>query len=299
MKKQGFIIVVSIVLLSYKVFAQPFVDIVSFNCQTFSSTYKNNSSNRNLTDNYNLNFFVPKKFKNGNSLLIRFNNEMISSTITPDSSYTSKVYGIALPLGFQFESKNKKWKTVVIGIPKIASDFKDEINHFDFQLGGIFLENYSINEHLKFKVGLYYNIEAFGNFFVPLISVDWKASDRLNFYGVLPTNYKIEYAAVKNKFYIGLYFKSLTRSFRLSEKKNNDYVRYDEIQLKLFLDYFIYKKVLLFGELGYSLGKNPIQYKYNTNDMANTNPVYMPLKNYPIINIGIAYRIRFDIEKKD
>jgi hypothetical protein len=124
-------------------------------------------------------------------------------------------------------------------------------------------------------------------------------SDRLNLYGILPTFYKVEYAFVKNKFYAGVNFRSLTRSFRLAKTQNLDYVRYNEIQLKLFVDYFIYKKVLIFGELGYSVGKSPWQYTFNTKIETLRNPVYTPLKSYPVFNIGVAYRIRLDLEKRE
>jgi len=224
---------------------------------------------------------------------------MISSTITPDSSYTSKLYSVSLPFGFQFVSKNKKWKTVIMAVPKIASDFKDAIDGYDYQYGGIFLENFVHSEKLKIKAGLYYNREAFGNFFVPLVGIDWRATDRINLYGILPTNYKIEFNMIKDKLYAGLNFKSFTRSFRLSPKNNYDYVRYDEIQLKLFVDCFVYKKILIFGEIGYTLGKSPWQYTYNTKDETFRNPVYTPLKSYPIFNVGIAYRVRLDLEKKE
>ncbi len=288
-----------LILLTNKTFSQPYVDIVSFNCQTFSSVYKDNTNQKNKTDDYFLNFFLPKEFKNGNTLLIRLNSEMISSTITPDSSYTSKLYNVSLPLGFQFLSKNKKWKTVLIGIPKIASDLKDVIDSYDYQYGGIFLENYVHNEKLKIKAGLYYNREAFGNFFMPLVGLDWKVSDRLNLYGILPTSYKVEYAFVKNKLYGGVNFRSLTRSFRLSKAQSLDYVRFNEIQLKLFADFFIHKKILIFGEVGYSLGKNPLQFTYNTKQETFSSPVYTPLKSYPVFNIGVAYRIRLDLEKRE
>lgn len=287
------------ILLTNTTFSQPYVDIVSFNCQTFSSVYKDNTKWKNKTDDYFLNFFLPKEFKNGNTLLIRLNSEMISSTITPDSSYTSKLYNVSLPVGFQFLSSNKKWKTVIIGIPKIASDFKDAVDSYDYQYGGIFLENYVHSEKLKIKAGLYYNREAFGSFFIPLVGLDWKVSDRLNLYGILPTSYKIEYAVEKNKLYAGVNFRSLTRSFRLAKVQNLDYVRFNEIQLKLFVDYFIYKKVLIFGELGYSIGKSPWQYTYNTKIETLRNPVYTPLKSYPVFNIGVAYRIRLDLEKQE
>ena len=297
MKKSTYILFFLLLLLTDKIFSQPYLDVISFNCQTFSSSYKDTSKWKNKTDDYFLNFFLPKEFKNGNVLLVRLNGEMLNSTIVPDSSYTSKLYNVSLPLGFQFLSENKKWKTIVIAIPKIASDFKDQVNQYDYQYGGIFLENYVYNEKLKIKAGIYYNREAFGNFFMPLIGVDWKATDRISLYGILPSGYKVEYMITKNKLYAGLNFKSLTRSFRLSKTDNFDYVRYNEIVLKLFIDFFAYKKILVFGEAGYSLGKNPLQYSYNTKIETFRNPVYTPLKSYPIINVGIAYRIRMDLEK--
>lgn len=298
MKKVIFIFLIFSALFGVKVFAQPYVDILSFNCQTFSSTYKNNTKANNKTDDYFLNFFLPKEFKNGNTLLIRLNSEMMSSTINADSSYTAKLYNVAMPVGFQFVSKNKLWKTAVIAIPKIASTVGDALDKNDYQFGGIFLENYVHSETLKIKAGLYYNREAFGNFFMPLVGIDWKMSSRFSMYGILPTSYKLEYMAVKNKMYTGLSLKSLTRSFRLPQAQNFDYVRYNEIQLKYFVDYFIYKKMLVFAEVGYSLGKNPWQYYYNTKTESFQNPVYTPLKSYVVFNAGFAYRIRMDLEKK-
>lgn len=297
--KKKFLLPILIILPTVKLLAQPFVDIASFNYQTFSSTYKDSTKWKNKTEDYFLNFFLPKEFKNGNTLLIRLNTEMINSSIGPDSSYSYKLYGLSLPLGFQFVSEDKKWKTMVMVIPKIGSDLNDAVNKYDYQYGGVFLENYIPNERLKIKAGLYYNREAFGNFFVPLVGIDWKVTERINLYGVLPTNYKVEFNLIKGKLYTGLNFKSLTRSFRLSQKNNYDYVRYDEMQLKLFADWFVYKKFLLFMEAGYTLGRNPLQYKYNTKDETYANPLYTPLKNYPIVNIGLAYRIRLDLEKKE
>jgi hypothetical protein len=299
MKKKTLIAITLIALLCNRSYSQPFVDIVSLNCQTYSSTYKDSARWKNKTDDYFFNFFLPKEFKNGNTFLLRLNTEMISSTITPDSSYSSKLYNVSLPIGFQFLSKNKKWKTLTMVMPKIASDFKDAVNSYDYQLGGVFLETFVPNEKLKIKAGLYYNREAFGDFFMPLVGIDWKVSDRINLYGILPSNYKVEITVVKNKIYTGLNFKSLTRSFRLSKEQGNDYVRYNEMQVKLFLDCFVYKKILLFAEVGYSIGKNPLQFKYNTSEPTYINPIYTPLKSYPVFNIGIAYRIRMDLEKRE
>lgn len=292
MKKQLIIFSCLFIILVKSSFAQPFADILTFNYQTFSSDYKELNA-KNKTDDYFLNFFLPKEFKNGNVFLIRLNSEYLHSSIVSSSGYS--LAAVSLPVGFQFVTKNKKWKTMVMAVPKVASDFRDEVSNKDFQLGGIFLQNFICNEKLKIKAGLYYNREAFGNFFVPLAAVDWQATNRINLYGILPTNYRAEYTIIKSKLYSGLGFRSFTRSFRLSKNQNQDYVRYDEIQLKLFLDAFVYKKLLLFGEVGYALGKNPLQYVADTKSPTSMNPVFTPIKNGPIFNIGIAYRMRFDL----
>ncbi len=293
---------IAFILITAKGFSQPFADILYFNYQTFSANYQDSTQWKNKTDDYFLNFFLPKNFKNGNTFLLRINSEMLNSTITPDSSYSNRLSSVSMPIGMKLVSKNKKWETIVIGIPKIASDFKDVVDEYDFQYGGIFLEHFIPNEKLKIKAGLYYNREAFGNLFVPLVGVDWKVNDRINLYGIIPTSYKVEFNLMKNRLYTGVSFKSFTRSFRLSEKNNYDYVRYDEMQVKVFVDCFVAPKVLVFAEVGYSLSRSPWLHKYGTNDKKEPsyeNPLYSPIKNYPIISVGLAYRVRFDLIKKE
>src|ERR1051326_5383237 len=115
MKKQILTIILVFFLLTNCITAQPFADIATFNYQTFSAPYKGLDSKKNKTDNYMLNFFLPKEFKNGNVLLIRLNSEYIYSSIVPSAGYA--IGSVSLPLGFQVVTKNKKWKTVLIAVP--------------------------------------------------------------------------------------------------------------------------------------------------------------------------------------
>jgi len=289
--------IVAFFLFTIYSFAQPYTEIASFTYQHFSSNYKNNADLKSQTDNYQLNLFYPKQFKNGNTFLLRINAELLNSSINLEGNNCFNVSSIAMPIGFQWVSKSKKWKTVVMGIPKLASNFENTLTARDFQYGGLLLENYEVNENLKLKFGLYYNREAFGNFFVPLLGVDWKATDRVYLYGILPSNYKIEFNAVKNKLYTGFDFKWNNRSFNLSDSNPNNYMRFDEILLKGFAEWFVYKNILLSTQVGYSFGKSPLQYTTTTDEVNDTNVIYSPLKNYPVFNFGISYRIRNDVVK--
>jgi len=278
-------------------FAQPYVELVNFTYQHFSSNYKNNPEIKNQTDNYLFNLMYPKEFKNGNVFLLRLNAELLQTSTDLEGTACSDVSSIALPIGFQWASKSKKWKTLVMGIPKLASNFERSLTAKDWQYGGLFMENYIPNDNFRLKFGLYYNREAFGNFFVPLLGVDWKATDRIYLYGILPSNYKFEYTAIKNKMYAGLDFKWLTRSFNMSGTNPNQYLRFEEIFLKGFVDYFIFKNILLTAEAGYSFGKSPLLYNSGTDDLNETIGSYSPVKSGPVFNFGISYRIRTDVSK--
>lgn len=280
-----FLIFISLVSIK----AQPFVDILQYNSQHFFSNYSDSTKNPlYIQDNF-FNVFVPKKFKNGNVLLLRLNTEQL--TVKRFGSIYSQynLYTIAAPIGFQFLSKNQKWKYIGIGIPKINSDFKDDLSH-DFQFGGIGLVSHVFNPNLELKVGLYYNREFFGNFFLPLLGVDCKVSDRFRMYGTLPSNFRAEFK-LSNKWNTGLGFRAFTRSFRLSQNLNNDFVRIRENQIKLYIEGLILKNVALTLDVYQSIGYRILQ-------MDNVNPktevpnfVYSPFKDNIGFTVGVAYRI--------
>jgi len=272
--------------------AQPFVDIANFNYQNFSGTNKSNSAFTNNTEIYSLSIFLPKELKSGNTLLFRINGESIQSSTSPRITQASSVSSISIALGYQWLSEDKKWKSVLMGIPKVASDFKSSMGNNDFQYGMLLIQNYKWSSTLQLKAGLYYNKEAFGNFFVPLVGLDWKASDRWQLFGILPTNYKIEYAIAKKKWYTGLNFKAFTRSFQLSPEQNNDYIRFDEVVLKGFLEYYCAANIVVYAEVGQSFGKSLLQYKGDFQNLSYSNPNYTPIGNYVPFSIGLAYRIR-------
>ena len=279
-------------------FSQPFVDIVNTGVQALNTTYKDSLKNKNATINSFLNVTLPVVLDSQNTFIIRFYGEQLHSTIQNDIyKQTNNLYVTLLPIGWQHETKNKKWKILGLAMPRLSSDFKTQaVSAYTFQMGGYGLATYVVNPKLKIKAGLYYNREAFGNFFMPLAGVDWVINDRLQLYGVLPTMYRIEYALVKQKLYVGLAFKSFTRSYRLSDA-NHNYVKNVEIQAKMFVDFYIAKKFVLFAEFGRTIGYSPLAYVYDTRKtLLNTNPIYTKIQDAFFIQAGLAFRIRSDFK---
>ncbi len=290
------IVAFSFLLLSFKGISQPYVDIINTSAQSLQSNYKDALKSKNTTTNYYLNITAPIVLDSQNVFIIRFYGENLQTSIKNDFYFqTNNLYSTLLPIGLQHETKNRKWKFIGLVMPKLSSDFRNSVSSYDFQLGGYGLATYTLNKKLKIKAGLFYNREFFGNFFVPLFSIDWDATDRLKMYGVLPTTYRIEYALVKQKLYAGLAFKSYTRSYRLSDG-NHDYVKNAELQAKAFVDVYIKKKFVLFAEFGRTINYSPLAYLYETKTLLNAPPIYTGIQDAFFFNVGLALRIRTDFK---
>lgn len=280
--------------------AQPFVDLINTSYQSLSTTYKDSLKGPNRTDNFYINLTIPFKLDSQNTIICRFYGERLVSYYqdrNTSSEYRVADYSVSsalLPLGLQHETRTKKWKILLLAMPKLSSDFSDPVSMYDFQMGGYAMATYTRAENFKIKFGLFYNREAFGNFFVPIAAIDWKPCSWFQMYGVLPNNYRLEFAPWFRHLHCGLAFKSYTRSYRLGKQYNHDYVRHNEMQFKFFVDFYIARRFVLFGEFGQTLGYSPLAYKYNSKELSKSAPQYFAIRDAVFFNVGLAYRIRFD-----
>jgi hypothetical protein len=283
-------IVLLFILFPFFLHAQPFVDIANASFQEFKSTYNDSLHSKSNIRNYNLNVTLPKVFKNDNTFMTRLGAEQLASSIG-NSHYS--LYAFSLHMGFQFVTKNKKEKIMLMSISRISSDLQDDLSK-DMQYGGLGLFTHVVHDSLKIKAGLYYNRECFGNFFVPLVGIDWKATKHINVYGILPNNMRVEYDFGEG-FYAGVGYKNYQRSYRLFSGFGNDFVRVRESQVKVFAEFFLRKKVLFFAEIGYALKYSLIQYdEINKKEEHLDHPVYTPVNPNFVFNAGLAYRVRLD-----
>ncbi len=277
--KRIIFVALSVLFIQMTTRAQYFVDIFSFNRQAY-----NIPAGAQTSDLF-VNAFIPKVLKNGNTFFVRAHYEKLEMR---NDSLSSAYSSITLPIGMQVQLKNPKVKFTGLVIPKIAGADLGAAFSDVFQLGAYSLFTVTESEKFRYKFGLYYNREFFGNFFVPLVGVDWKVSDRFSLFGTLPQSFKASYAIVPSRVNAGLAFRSMTRSFRGEDK--NTFVRYNELQFKTFFDFYLTPKNVVFIEGGYFLGKTPLL--YNNDD--TENPVVSNLlkegKAFPIINAGWALR---------
>lgn len=278
MKRITFV-ALSVLFIQMNSHAQYFVDIFSFNRQAY------NIPSGAQTSDFFVNAFIPKVLKSGNTIFVRAGYEKLElKNDTLSAQYSS----FTLPVGMQVQLKNPKVKFSGLIVPRIAAaDLGDSFSDI-FQLGVFSLFTVTESDKFRYKFGLYYNRDFFGNFFVPLVGVDWKVSDRFSLFGTLPQSFKASYAILPSRVNAGLAFRSLTRSFRGEDV--NTFVRYNELQFKTFFDFYITKKNVVFVEGGYFLGKTPLL--YNNSDVKTPLPsnLLKEGKAFPVFNAGWALR---------
>lgn len=295
--------------------AQPYVDLINVNNQRVQINYVDSFGGNEKINNYALNLTAPIKLDSQNTIIIRFfaENLVASTSVNVNEKvpfancisqqkldYSTSLYATILPIGLQRETKNKKWKYLLLAMPKLAGTVGEKVSSYNFQPGIFALVTRKFNENLSVKGGMFYNRELFGNFFVPILSVDWNITQRLKMYGTFPTFCKLEYALKKQHLYAGFSYRSYTRSFLLKGSEHN-YMRIDDMSVKAFVDVYIKKRILLYAEFGRMINYSLLDYKYNTkhkpeNEVANS-VVYRTTKIPFFFNVGMAYRIRFDFDK--
>jgi hypothetical protein len=267
--------------------AQRFVDLVSVYNQSFQAPFPDTSSNALRGTDRFYNLFIPVVLNPKATLICRINAEDLAVQ-NMTNTRRIHVFNTAFPLGMQWTQGS--WKFTGLVIPKVAGQDWRHTQSNQWQCGAYGLVTKEWSEKVKVKLGLYYNKEAFGNFFVPLVGVDVKFNDQWECYGVLPNNFRLSRSNQSHTLFTGLGFKSFTRSFVLNQDFVGSYLRYNEVQVKLFTEYYSSSKVLFSLELGYSLGKTPGLFDQQSQDRLSESWI-APQRGFPLFNLGIAYRL--------
>lgn len=275
--------------------SQPVLDVANIKYQYFPNQYFKNDAEKIRGREFNVTALVPILRKDSSAFLFGMNYRSIHSN---DKLYPFTLYSAALNFGYNFIWKNKKWSTTGIFIPKISAD-EFRIDHNNMQYGGVILFKYKHRSRIHYMAGLYYNREVFGNYYVPLAGLNWKASRRITVYGILPATFNVEYK-VNSSFYTGISYSTLTSTYRLHGELENYYLKEGEkkvgnTQLRLILNWYARKGLMLFLEPGFTYKRvyslHDFTYEKITQDVSGSQS---STHDGFFVMGGVAYRIRFD-----
>lgn len=247
-----FALLILIVFSSATLFAQPYLDLLQG--AYFSSPGGNDD---------------PKKF---NLLRMQANLPIVSKkdssvfVINPiweerwlqknDNTRNVNLRGFITWLTYT-RSLNKKWSLMVAAIPRWNGEPSVQFSN-GFQMGGALLVTRKFKPGLQMKAGLYYNNELFGNFFLPLVGIDWKINDKMNLFGILPGSLVFEHRLFDRMSWGGA-FRTFTSSYSIVEGSltgYDDFVRINDIQLGIYGDLYVTKKIVLNLEGGHTIFRN-------------------------------------------
>lgn len=292
-KFMAFAFLTSFLLVDEKIAAQPYIDLGKI---YYGYTPKRglNKKDKPISSGYfNININAPIELqKDGDAILINPFIEWNSGTVS-GNDFSVVTEGVSA--GFLEKIKGSGWSVFTAIILRRNKEIKKDLND-DWQYGCAILASYKKNTAVTFNLGLYYNKEFFGNFFMPLVGIDWKINSKNNLFGVLPGNLVFEHS-VNRSFYYGSVFRAITGSYRLSvlnppcdtdDCSGESYLRIDDNQLGLFSDVYLAKNIVLTGEAGYTILRN-YRYGFKGDDLhIKTNN---KSDNY-YFRISLSYRIR-------
>jgi hypothetical protein len=206
---------------------------------------------------YNISVTVPIELrKDGDAFII---NPFFDHNQGNVSTRDFHVFSQGALLGFLKKDIFKNWNLLSSFILRTNRQAEKKIDD-SWQYGGVILTTWKKNQFASLKFGIYYNKEFFGNYFIPLIGIDWRINEKNNLFGVLPGNMSFEHK-VSEKFYYGSTFRALTNSYRLQtidpcfsgDCSAKNYLRVDDNQLGVFGEVYLSKKFALNAEIGHTI----------------------------------------------
>ena len=248
-------------------FSQNYVDILKVNASTTLNNTFDSSATKTKLNEVSVDLMVPVKINDQLSVLTGVIYESMQTKLFSDG-ITKNFGSSTLKLGFN-KQLNQKWSTTVVALPKIASDY-NSFNQKDFQLGGIALLKYKKRDNLNYKVGLYYNSELFGPFFVPMLGLYYQSPNKKFEANVmLPLQADVNYQVLPFM-NVGCNFNGQTRSYHLNhvtDANPHTYVTKSTNELFAYVKFNITKSISLQTKVGQSFGRS---YKvYDEKDKVN------------------------------
>jgi hypothetical protein len=186
-----------------------------------------------------------------------------------------------------------KWSAMLAFIPRLNGEASIQFKE-GFQAGGAGLMTYKKNPGLQFKFGIYYNSEFWGNFFIPLLGLDWTINKKQRLFGILPGYLIYEYRISKRVSWGGN-FRTFTNSYAMGNYFSlppiSDFIRIDDNQLGVYADVYLSPKFVLNAEAGYSILRKVRTGYGNT---SKDEYIVMSENSAPYVRIALQYRIRLD-----
>lgn len=276
------LIIILLLITFNNVYSQAYLDLASIR-KAYSPEFgiNFNSSQKNNTEYLFTGINIPLQFKKI-GMVITLSPYFENWNINSYDSLNFNLKGIGFPLTIN-KKINSHWGIAsTIFFRKNSSDLN---NNYSTQIGALTTINYTINEKLKIKPGLYINKEFWGNFILPIVGIEFYPNDKLKIWGNLPATLFVENKFNKN-WYLSFILRGVNNSYTISEK---EYLYINETQIGLVTDWYVHKNIVVAIECGHTLFRN-----------IRTGRMYLDrsyildenMRNNAYFRLSTSYRIR-------
>ncbi|MGZ5253742.1 MAG: DUF6268 family outer membrane beta-barrel protein [Flavitalea sp.] len=269
-----------LLLNSTELFSQPYIDLLNLRYVNSPGSIKIPNEENQALQYFNVSTNIPIQFKKSSLIIMAspfFDNWKLPSNYNDPKN--RNFYSIALPVTFIIKL-NDKWSALPTFIIR-NNDTNVGVNNI--QTGGAMILQKKVKENLSYRFGVYMNSEFFGFFIVPVAGIQWKINDRSDLFGLLPGSITYQYK-LTSKTATGASFRALTNSYAAG----NNYYRFDENQLGIYLDQYLSKRIVLNAETGHSILR-----KVRTG-IRNEKGHELSVNDAFYFKVSMGYRIKLD-----
>jgi hypothetical protein len=272
------IVIFSPDLITTHLLAQPYVDPLQIR---YTNAFSNAKAEATPFMHLWAGSDIPFKIKKNTYLLLSPYYELWKIDSANNKEIVPTVKSFTLGAGLIFPLKNPKWSVTILPVLRWNSEQFFLSN--SMQLGTVAFASYALKQQQKFRFGIYINKEFFGLYVVPLLGIDWRIDKKNYLYGILPGRLTYEHQW-NMKFYWGASFRAITNSYRLVKSQ---FLRLDDNQLSLYLDYYPAKKFCITLEPGFGLLRKMRKGTNSTDYISSIN-----WGDGLFIKLSSSYRIR-------
>lgn len=245
-----------LILTNYYIYSQNYVDLLKISAGTTPYNQFDSSSAKTKINDLSADLTLPIRINEKTSVITGIIYESIQTQLFDDGK-TGTFGSTTVKLGIN-KHFNDKWSATTVLLPKIASDYKS-MSAKDFQVGGIALFKYKKRDNLNYKVGIYYNSELFGPFFVPMLGMYYLSPNKkLEANLMLPLQADINYKIVP-RINAGVNFNGQIRSYHLNDITDANpgtYVTKSTNELYAYLKFNFTTSFSLQTKVGQSFGRS-------------------------------------------
>ncbi len=271
---------------------QPVFDVLSLQYQEIPSSdfLSNQNDGQSSIQYFQSQLNMPWKWNKKNTAVFNPQYETRNVTFKSNEAHSTKsvlhLQSFSLMISNQYVLNDTNQQLVfAAGIRHYAST---SLSTNDNTLTPAFAALYAqrMSSSFVWKFGGYFSKEMFGNFWLPLIGFDWKASERFWCWGILPRYAVFDYTITPH-WHSCIMYKGVTDTYRLPDE---DWFLIGEGQLRWANDFYLPKTPLMFTvDIGHSVTRQFQFYDASRFEKQKITPT-----NGLILKLGLTYRVVTD-----